>query len=407
MIALFLSPFYIIGNICICFRALQWLSACFGPADNVGFRLFFIAVYTILSASIGLAFILPHSGVQRIFACIGNYWLGILLYMILVLGAAELSRWILYFTHILPVETLTSKKTFILSGLICIIAISFFCIWGIINAVHIRNTGYELTISKDGGKLSELNLVLVADLHLGYTVGPKMMRQMVRKVNAQNPDIVLIAGDIFDNDYDAMGRPEELIRILSQIHSKYGTYAVYGNHDTDEKILAGFTFPSKREKTSDARMDDFLRRANIRLITEETLLIDDSFYLVGRADEERPGGGVDARKTPEEIIAGLDTDKPVIVIEHEPKFLQDIADAGIDLHLSGHTHDGQTFPSNFLCKLIWENPSGYLKKDDMHSIVTSGVGLFGPNMRVGTKSEIVAINVHFEKDKNILHKCRK
>ena len=397
MIALFLSPFYVIGNIYICSRTLQWLSTCLEPANRFGFHLFFIIIYTILSASIALAFILPHSGIQRIFACISNYWLGILLYIILVLGAAELIRWILHFTHVIPIEVLTSQKTFIITGFICIAAITFFCIWGIISAIHIRNTSYKITIHKVVGKLDELNIVLAADLHLGYTVGPKMMRQMVDKINAQNPDIVLIAGDIFDNDYDAMGRPEELIRILSQIHSKYGTYAVYGNHDTDEKILAGFTFPSKHKKVSDSRMDDFLKRANIQLITEKTLLIADSFYLVGRADEERPGRGVDILKTPWEIMDTLETSKPVIVIEHEPKFLQEIADAGIDLHLCGHTHDGQTFPSNLLCKLIWENPAGFLKKDDMHSIVTSGVGLFGPNMRVGTKSEIVTIKVHFAK----------
>lgn len=396
MIALFLSPLYLIGNVYICCRTLQWLSACSDTTSRSGFRLFFIITYTFLALSIGLAFILPHSGFQRILACIGTYWLGILLYIIIILGAVELIRLILHITHAVPFETLTDRKIFIATGLICIAAIAFFCIWGIISAVHVRSTNYEITIDKNGGKLDELNIALVADLHLGYTVGPRMIRQMVNKINAQNPDIVLIAGDIFDNDYDAIGNPEELIRILSQLRSKYGTYAVYGNHDTDEKILAGFTFPSKEKKTSDPRMDDFLQQAGIRLINEETLLIDDSFYLVGRADEERPGRGVDIRKNPQEIMDNLDSSKPVIVMEHEPKSLQALADAGIDLHLCGHTHDGQTFPANFLCKLVWENPAGYLKKDNMQSIVTSGVGLFGPNMRVGTKSEVVYIQVHFK-----------
>ncbi len=396
MIALFLSPLYLIGNVYICCRALQWLSVCSDTTSRSGFRLFFIITYAFLALSIGLAFILPHSGFQRVLACIGTYWLGILLYIIIILGAVELIRLILHITHTVPFETLTDRKIFIVTGLICIAAIAFFCIWGIINAVHVRSTNYEITINKNGGKLDELNIALVADLHLGYTVGPRMIRQMVDKINAQNPDIILIAGDIFDNDYDAIGNPEELIRILSQLRSKYGTYAVYGNHDTDEKILAGFTFPSKEKKTSDSRMDDFLQQAGIRLINEETLLIDDSFYLVGRADEERPGRGVDIRKNLQEIMDSIDGSKPVIVMEHEPKFLQTLADAGIDLHLCGHTHDGQTFPANFLCKLVWENPAGYLKKDNMQSIVTSGVGLFGPNMRVGTKSEVVHIQVHFK-----------
>ena len=204
MIALFLSPFYIIGNIYICVRTLQWFSACSEHTNRFGFRLFFIVLYGLLALSIGLAFILPHSNIQRIFSCIGSYWLGILLYTILVLGAVEIIRVILYFTHIVPTEILAAGKTFVITGFLCIIVIAFFCIWGIVSAVHVRSTSYEITIEKDGGKLEELNIALAADLHLGYTVGPKMMRQMVEKINAQNPDIVLIAGDIVDNDYDAV-----------------------------------------------------------------------------------------------------------------------------------------------------------------------------------------------------------
>ena len=84
------------------------------------------------------------------------------------------------------------------------------------------------------------------------------------------------------------------------------------------------------------------------------------------------------------------------MIDHEPGELQELADAGVDADLCGHTHDGQLFPGNLTIKLMWENACGYLKKGDMHSIVTSGVGLFGPNMRVGTKSEISDLMMHFK-----------
>jgi hypothetical protein len=224
-----------------------------------------------------------------------------------------------------------------------------------------------------------------------------MMRQMVNKINQLDPDIVLIAGDIFDNDYDAIAQPEELIRTLSGIKSRYGTYAVYGNHDVSEKILSGFTFPFGGKKVSDPRMDDFLQKACIRLINEETLLIDDAFYLIGRADAERPGRNVEERRSPSLFTSDLDLQKPVIVLEHEPRQLGEISESGVDLHLCGHTHDGQTFPSTLFCRLIWENSAGYLQKDNMHSIVTSGVGLFGPNMRVASKSEVVSIRVHFKR----------
>ena len=218
----------------------------------------------------------------------------------------------------------------------------------------------------------------------------------MEKINAQDPDLVVIAGDIFDNNFDALEDPRRLAEILQGIQSTYGVYACYGNHDVDEPILAGFTFPSDKKKESDPRMDAFLETAGITLLQDEGILIQDSVYLFGRADKERPGRGIQERMTPEQITKSMDPTKPIIVIDHEPRELDELAAAGVDLDLAGHTHDGQMFPANILMKFLWENPCGYLKKDQMHSIVTSGVGLFGPNMRVGTRAEICKIHVSFE-----------
>ena len=142
-------------------------------------------------------------------------------------------------------------------------------------------------------------------------------------------------------------------------------------------------------------MNQFMVKSDIRLLKDEAVLIDDSFYLYGRPDYERPGLGDEKRKTPEEITAELDLTKPVIVIEHEPRELDELAAAGVDVDLCGHTHDGQMFPGNLTINLMWENACGYLKKDQMHNIVTSGIGLFGPNMRVGTRAEICPITIRF------------
>ena len=143
-------------------------------------------------------------------------------------------------------------------------------------------------------------------------------------------------------------------------------------------------------------MDVFLEKAGITLLRDESVLIDDAFYLYGRPDYERPGRGRTSRKTPEEITRDLNTNKPVIVIDHEPRELSELSDAGVDLDLCGHTHDGQIFPVNLITNLVWENSCGYLQKGSMHNIVTSGVGVFGPNMRVATKSEICMIDVRFQ-----------
>ena len=216
----------------------------------------------------------------------------------------------------------------------------------------------------------------------------------------------MIAGDFFDNDFDAVEDPDTISATLRQIRSRYGTYACYGNHDIQEKILAGFTFPSDEKKESDPRMDAFLADSNIQLMQDETLLIDDAFYLIGRADRERPGRGIQKRMTPQQLTEGLDQTKPILVLDHEPDELSELAAAGADLDLSGHTHDGQLFPANLIVSMVWENSCGYLEKDGMHSIVTSGVGVFGPNMRVGTKSEICVIDCQFLTGESYIHGSR-
>lgn len=108
----------------------------------------------------------------------------------------------------------------------------------------------------------------------------------------ENVDIVLIAGDIYDNDYDALGDTDRLREIFLSIQSRYGIYACYGNHDVAESTLGGFTLDNSNDpKTSDARMDEFLESANIHLLRDESVLIDGSFYVIGRQDyttEKRP-----------------------------------------------------------------------------------------------------------------------
>ena len=220
----------------------------------------------------------------------------------------------------------------------------------------------------------------------GVDLTPDMIlhaRELVRKINKQKPDLVCIAGDIFDNEYDAVREPEKISEILRTIRSKYGVYACWGNHDLNEPILAGFTFKHKKEDSKqlkDPRMKRFLQNSNIQLLEDEAVLIDNSFYVVGRKDASLIEKIEEKRKTPAQLTQKLDKDKTIIVIDHQPKELQDIADAGV---------------GNFTVKFLWENPCGYLQKGSMHNIVTSGSGVWGPAMRVGTDSEICTINLTF------------
>ncbi|KMZ54753.1 metallophosphoesterase [Dorea sp. D27] len=391
MIAVFLAPVYILLNIYVFRWLIRWMSACTHHFKKRPVRAAVLVVYSFFALSILISFFWP----VRWLKTLTNIWFGTVCYILLTVAAADLIRIMLKYIIKVDRQRLSSRRTFVAAGAVCIAAILSVSVYGFLNGKHIRTTEYDVSIDKDAGNIHSMKVVLTADLHLGYNTGNHEMKQMVQKINAQNPDLVVIAGDFFDNDFDALDDPDKIAATLRGIKSSYGVYACYGNHDVQEKILAGFTFNHDEKKVSDPRMDRFLTDSGITLLRDEGILIEDYFYLYGRADEERPGRGIDVRRTAEELTEGMDLDKPVIVIDHEPKELDALARAGVDLDLCGHTHDGQMFPGNVTIKLMWENAYGYLKKGKMHNIVTSGVGVFGPNMRVGTKSEICAINVSF------------
>ncbi len=392
MIALFLAPVYLLFCWYLWRRLRRWLDLC--PWGR-GVQTVAAVLFAVLNLSILPASFLEPSAFQRLLKQFNGFWLGVLLYTALVAVGAELF-WALRRRYAKGHGRAPfSDRHRVLTGGLCLLLIAALSVGGSLNARNIQTTDYRLTVNKSVGALQELKIVLVADLHLGYSVGAAQMGQMVGKINREQPDLVVIAGDIFDNSYDALEDPAALAAILGNIQSKYGVYACYGNHDVEEKLLAGFSFSSDEKKVSDPRMDAFLEAANIHLLRDEGLLIDDAFYLLGRADYERPGRGIEKRKSPAELTWGLDYSKPILVLDHEPRELQALADAGVDLDLCGHTHDGQLFPGNLLIRLFWENPCGYLQKDGMHNIVTSGVGVFGPNMRLGTKSELCRVTVTF------------
>ena len=403
MVAIYLAPAYLAVCAYILFRTIHWIQVLHSIFQNVWVCRGIELIYFFVVFSILIAFMAPASGFRRFMKLLSNYWLGVLVYTIMTVGIADGLRLLIKY----PLknvafpgrELLFSNVGTAVVGAVCAVIITTVSIYGMINAGNIQTTKYDISIDKKAGKLDSLNVVLIADLHLGYNIGCRHMEKMVDKINAQNPDLVVVAGDIFDNEYEALENPDRLAAILRGIQSKYGVYACYGNHDIQEKILAGFTFGGKEKKESSVKMDEFLEKSGITLLRDEYVLIDDSFYLYGRPDYERPGRGIDERKSPQEITEDLDLSLPVLVIDHEPRELQELADAGVDADLCGHTHDGQLFPGNLTIKLMWENACGYLKKGNMHSIVTSGVGLFGPNMRVGTKSEICDIMMHFNRIK--------
>ena len=394
MIFLFLLPFYLGVSSYMMFRFFYWMKHCNHRFNWLRFKVPFAVVYLFMALSPVIAFLLPKSAVAIVIRRISTYWIGIMLYSLLYVVLFDLLRLIAKHTK-LKNTLLFSRGSVISIGSVVVACAVATCLYGIFNARNIKVNEYSVTVNKSCGSDKHLKAVLVADLHMGYAIGVDHITNMVEKINQQDADIVIIAGDIFDNSYDGMDDPEGIKAQLKSIKSKYGVYAVYGNHDIDEKILMGFTFDWGGKQLHSEKMTNFMKECNIKLINDESVLINDEFYLVGRRDTDKPGTEDGTRAEISELTKDLDKTKPIFVLSHEPDELQKTADAGADIDFSGHTHDGQLFPGNLTICLFWENPCGMIKKDNMYSIVTSGVGVYGTFMRVGTDAEICSVDIDF------------
>lgn len=396
MLALILSPFYVAIIYWVCRRWYKFISALNIKNKRLDFWLkHFSWSMFLLTIFIGLAFILPEDNfLRRPLFKIGAYWLGISLYLILYVALIDLLRWI--YSKVFK-DKYNDFYARTICTLLIIVLTGVTSIYGIINAKIVRTTEYEITINKDGGNFKEMTIAMFGDPQFGYNIGEYHLKQAVDIINKNDVDIVCVAGDIFDNQYSAIKNPDKLIDLFNQIKSKYGMYAVLGNHDVEEPILCGFTFNDDdlENKLASKEMLDFIKKSGMVLLYDENVIINDSVNLYGRADQERPNLGNITRKESGDIFKEVDTTKPLFVLDHEPREYDELEKAGVDLMMAGHTHDGQLWPTKIATDIIWENPYGLWVKNTFHAITTSGLGLFGPNMRVGTIAEVCIIHVKF------------
>ncbi len=264
------------------------------------------------------------------------------------------------------------------------------------NTAHdVKVTGYQLPKEMLG--LDEpMRIVLISDLHIGVNSGTELYREMVEKVNEQDADLVVVTGDLITSSYGAMRHPEEYAAIFSEIRSRYGAYAVYGNHDVDEPLLGGFTYIEKEKALRNPAMESWVRSCGWQLLEDEVTEVPgiDGMLLAGRRDESKPGDSIDERLPLKELLRDTDPDKKVLLLQHEPTDLRELGEDGVALSLSGHTHDGQIFPGNIYCRIFTRQSYGIKDWGDAKAIVTSGVGYYGPPLRVGTISEIVVIDLN-------------
>lgn len=385
MILFLVIPLYLLLNVYVFMRTFMWMKSAVGISRHKIIGIVYFAVYAFFAVSILLAFVLPQGSDLR-FAVkfISNYWIGILLYGLMFIFLSDIFLFILKKKNI----RLPFKYPFVTVGSVVVLCVAVVSVYGGIHAGNIKLKTYDVSINKE---CPDLKIALVSDLHLGYSVGQEQMEKMVKIINNQNPDIVCIGGDIFDNEYSAVKNPDKIAEVLRGINSRYGVYGCWGNHDVKETLLGGFSVQKGNE--IDSNFEKFTEKANIKMLEDESVLIDNKFYLVGRLDYEKTGKPGTERKTVAEITENMDKEKPIIEMDHQPRELEEKNDVGVDLDLSGHTHNGQIFPANLAVKLAWGNPYGIIKIGNMTNITTSGVGVWGPDMRVGTDCEVAVVNL--------------
>ena len=259
----------------------------------------------------------------------------------------------------------------------CVVLLSLFTfIYGLINGNSIKHVSYDIGIeSKES--LFGMKIVMISDLHIGAVKSENRLKKIVSEINSLDADLVLISGDIFDNDYYAIRDVDGVVSLLSSIKSTYGVYASLGNHDS------GSTFD---------KLMDILNRGNVKVLMDDSVVIDNRVVVLGRLDKTPIGGYGEGiiRSNFDDIIS--DVDLPLIVLEHNPMHIDEYDDR-VDLILSGHTHKGQLFPANIVTDLMYEVDYGYYNNSGTHVIVSSGAGTWSMPMRVGSNCEIVSINI--------------
>ncbi|NLV17497.1 MAG: metallophosphoesterase [Syntrophomonadaceae bacterium] len=362
-------------NFYIGLRGWQAFSGWLPPnAGYIYWPVFFLAAFSYPLGRFGSGFFSGSLGAKlQIF---GSYWLGLMYYLIIILVVIDLIRVLDKFFGFVP----QAVKTPELLGLAVVVLVAGILIYGTWNAHNPQVVTYDLEINKPAGAIEEMKVVMVSDIHLGTIVHNSRLSSMVDTVNSLEPDLVLLPGDIIDENINPFIE-QKMAATFLRLAPRFGTYAVLGNHE----YIGGHVEATIQH----------LREANIILLRDQKVLIEDSFYIVGRDEQMRRQFNQDSRLDMAALLEDVDQAKPIIVMSHQPVDLDEAEAQGADLQVSGHTHLGQLSPNQLVTRKLFEIDYGYLKKDTLQVIVSSGFGTWGPPIRIGNTPEIVQINIKF------------
>ncbi len=320
------------------------------------------------------------SEVSGILIWIGSFWLSMMTYLLIGIILVDFLRALDYFFPFFPSSvTVNYPKTKMVTLAVIVSTSLMIVVFGFFNARNPVIRRLELRIPKKAGALRSLKIAMASDIHLGRIISNSRLENMVNMINGISPDIILLAGDIVDEDLTPVIH-KDLGRTLTRLRSRYGTYAITGNHE----FIGGIKESEK-----------YLTDHHITLLRDAYEKVDNCFYIVGRDDRGVKRFTGKTRKPLGDIIAGIDRDLPVILMDHQPFTLSDAVDEGIDIQLSGHTHHGQVWPYNMITSMIFEISRGYARIGGTQFYVSCGFGTWGPAIRTSSRPEVVEITLHF------------
>jgi predicted MPP superfamily phosphohydrolase len=364
-----------------------FLAVYFIPAVYVFFRLrkyfldkthrkYFSFFYIILTFTFPFIELLSHSSsVPWIinFTKIGYYSLPYFLYLFLTVLIVDVALVINQLVKIIPfrivIRNAFKKTVFVIILTIPLLIVTTGALWH----GNIQIANYQIAVPKKSSDLNHLKIAFAADLHLKGISDRVIVEKFVEKINSLNPDIVLLVGDIVEGDRQD-GEMTVLEQTLRKMNSKYGVYAVFGNHELHSGISSL----------------NFFNNAAIKVLQDSFIQIDKSFYLIGRNDFRSI-----TRKTTEELLNGVQNNLPIIMLDHRPSDFDNASRMNVDVQVSGHTHNGQLFPLNYITSNIYDLSWGYKIINKTHFFVTSGLQAWGPAVKTTGTSEIVVIDIDF------------
>ena len=355
------------------------------PAPGTWLSVVAKCVYVIVFFSYLVGMMLQRGGHYALstpFLHVGAWMLAAILYFVLTFVLIDILRGINALTF--KAEILTFRYRYGDSGghlwsLVGCIITALVLICGYFNAKFPTTT--HLTYKTDKEISRDFKYVLISDVHLGMINCDHFLTVLKDRINAENPDFVVIAGDFFDGDpYPVIN--SNVGAILREIKTGYGIFAVNGNH----------------EWIGNANIaDEFLKKHGVTVLRDSTARLPFGVTIVGREDFSAglPGGKRSGRKPLADVIANIDRNDYTILLDHQPKNLDEAANSGaIDIELSGHTHAGaQLWPLFVLSSSMYENDYGKLRKLNTDFYTTSGYGTWGPPIRTSARPEMVVIEV--------------